>query len=149
MKAAFVIGWLLAAWLVSYGTGLWPWLGWASVTRSSFGAGNIAIVGENYRGVDLGLDDFVFFRGQEVVIEYDADVRAGSLWFHVFQPWDGLLGDGATYYVSESGKGTWTVPVRETGIYHITIEGSPLNGKGSGWDLTYDVRWGARRANAG
>jgi hypothetical protein len=149
MKAAVLAGWLFVTWLSCYWWGLWPWLGFASVTRSSFGAGSIAIVGENYRGFDVGLDDFVFYRGQEVVIEYDAEVRAGSLWFHVFQPWDGLLGDGATHYVSESGKGVWTVPVHETGLYHITIEGSPSFGKGSGWDLTYDVKWGARRAEGG
>jgi hypothetical protein len=146
VKAAVIIVSLLAGWLGSYFSGAWPWLGWASLTRSSFGAGNITIVGESRRGIDLGFDDFVFFEGQEVVVEYDVEVRAGSLWFHVFQPWNGVLGDGRSHYVSASGKGTWTMPVTDTGYYHVTIEGSPTRGPGRGWDLTYEVWWGARRA---
>lgn len=135
---------LLAGWATAYSTGTLPWLGYASMTRSSFGAGGITIVGENSSGLDVGLNDFVFFEGQEVFIEYDAAITAGSLWFYVYRPFDGKLGDGTSFYVTESGKGTWTVPVQTTGIYHITIEPSPTKGAGRGWDLTYDVAWGAR-----
>jgi hypothetical protein len=146
VKAAAIVALLLVAWLGSYASGAWPWLGWASLTRSSFGAGNLTIVGENRRGLDLGFDDFVFFEGQEIVVEYDAVVRRGSLWFHVFRLWDGELGSGETHYVSETGKGTWTARVAKTGLYHVTIEGSPTRGECCGWDLSYDVKWGARPA---
>jgi hypothetical protein len=144
LKAAVLIGSFLAGWLAIYGSGLWPWLGFVNMTRSSFGAGNLTIVGENRRGVDIGLDDFLFFEGQEVVIEYDAEVRKGSLWFHVFRMWDGELGEGSTHYVSESGKGTWTAPIAKTGLYHVAIEGSPTRGECCGWDLSYHATWGAR-----
>ncbi len=144
MKAVFVFAALFVAWVVVYASGLWPWLGFANWTRSSFGAGNITIVGENRRGIDFGFDDFLFFEGQEVVIEYDVEVRRGSLWFHVFRLWDGELGDGSTHYVSETGKGTWTARIPKTGLYHITIDGSPTRGPCCGWDLSYNVSWGAR-----
>jgi hypothetical protein len=146
VKAAIVLTSLLVGWLASYATGVWPWLGFASLTRKSISAGNITIAGESRRGLDFGFDDFLLFEGQEVVIDYDADVRLGSLWFHVFRMWDGELGDGSGHYVSESGKGTWTARIPSTGLYHITIEGSPTRGKCCGWDLSYDVRWGARPA---
>ena len=146
MRAAAVIVSILVVWLSSYVTGVWPWLGTAWMDRSSFGAGNITIVGENRMGTELGLDDFVFFDGQEIVIEYDTEIHAGSLWFHVFHPFDGTLGDGVTHYVTETGKGTWTTPILKTGFYHVSIEPSPVHGAGVGWDLSYSVRWGARPA---
>jgi hypothetical protein len=133
-------------WLAAYFTGFSPWLGYAWLSRSSFGVGPIGIIGENGSGTDIGLDEFLFFDGQEIVIDYDVEIRAGSLWFHVFKPFDGRLGDGETHYVTESGAGVWTMPVRETGIYHITIEGSPTRGPGRGWDVDYKVWWGARWA---
>jgi hypothetical protein len=138
----------LVAWLTAYASGAWPWLGYAWMSRSSFGAGPVSIIGESRAGTSLGLDDFLFFEGQEVMIEYDADIRSGSLWFHVFQPWDGRLGDGVSHYVSESGSGTWTMSVPATGVYHVTIEPSPLHGRGQGWDLSYSAKWGARPAGS-
>src|SRR5512132_1975777 len=81
MCLAFLVGWA-----ASYASGAWPWLGYASMTRSTFGAGPVAIVGENARGIDIGLETFFFFKGQEIVIEYDAEIRAGSLWFCVDRP---------------------------------------------------------------
>jgi hypothetical protein len=149
VKAVVLIGSLLVAWLGSYVSGLWPWLGSASITRSSISAGNITIAGESRRGLDIGFDDFVFFEGQEVVIEYDAEVRLGSLHFHLFRMWDGELGDGSSHYVSETGKGTWTAPIPKTGLYHLTIDGSPTRGRCCGWDLSYHVQWGARWSKAG
>lgn len=139
---------VVTAWSVAYATGVYPWLGQATLTRRSTALGRIAIAGEERRGWETGLDDFVFFRGQEVIVEYDVEIRSGSLWFHVFRPFDGVLGDGVGHYVTESGKGRWTMPVEETGYYHVTVEPSPLHGPGIGWDLSYAVRWGARPSTA-
>jgi hypothetical protein len=136
----------LALWVASYALGAFPWLGYAWLARSSFGAGPIGIIGENRAGTSLGISTFLFFKGQEIVIDYDAEVRAGSLWFYVYNPFDGELGDGVAHYVTESGAGEWTVPITRTAIYHITIEGSPTRGKGRGWDLSYTAWWGARPA---
>ena len=138
---AFLVGWA-----ASYVSGAWPWIGYASMTRTTFGAGAITIVGESRRGVDIGLETFFFLRGQEIVIEYDAEIRAGSLWFYVYQPFDGKLGDGSSKYISSTSKGVWTVPVEVTGLYHITIDGSPTKGRGQGYDISYTVKWGARSA---
>ena len=137
---------ILVGWAASYATGAWPWFGYASVTRSSFGVGPIAHIGENYRGIDVGLETFPFMKGQEVVIEYEAEIRSGSLWFYVYRPFSGELGNGKSVYITESGKGVWTVPVEETGLYKISIDGSPSKGRGRGYDITYTVRWGGRGA---
>jgi hypothetical protein len=137
---------LLVAWVGAYAVGAFPWIGYAWLERSSHGLGPITIIGETRVGTEFGFDDFLFFKGQEVVIAYDADIRAGSLWFHVFNLYDGVLGDGRYHYVSESGRGEWTVPIARTGLYHITVDPSPVRGKGRGWDLTYTAWWGARPA---
>jgi len=144
--AAFLVAGLVG-WLGGYAAGAWPWLGYAWLTRSSFGAGGITIVGESRRGMEFGFDDFWFFEGQEVVVDYEVKIRRGSLWFHVYQPFDGVLGGGATHYVIESGRGAWTTPITKTGFYHITVDTSPTKGPGVGWDMDYTAYWGARPAS--
>jgi len=148
------IGWtgatLLAAatglWAAVYFSGVWPWLGYAAMSRSSFGAGPVGILGEDSAGGSYGLTDFLYLKGQEIVIEYDAEIQAGSLSFHVFQPFDDVLGDGVMYYVTESGAGTWTWRVPETGIYSVLIAPSVTHGAGRGYDMSYTAWWGARQA---
>ncbi len=135
---------LAVAWLAAYASGAYPWLGHASWTRRSTSLGGLTIAGEERMGWETGLDEFLYVRGQEIVIAYDADIRTGSLWFHVFRPFDGLLADGATHYVTKSGSGEWTMPVEETGLYHVTIEPTVVRGAGKGWDLSYSASWGAR-----
>ena len=144
MRGLFYALAFLVGWATSYASGAWPWIGYASMTRSTFGAGPITIIGENRRGIDVGLENFCFFKGQEIVIDYDAEIRAGSLWFHVYRPFDGVLGDGPSLYITENAKGEWTVPIEATGYYHITIDGSPTKGRGRGYDISYTVKWGAR-----
>lgn len=134
---------LLVAWLAVYATGVYPWLGYASLVRRSTSAGFLTIAGEERMGTEFGPDEFWFFRGQEIVIDYDAEIRAGSLVFHVFRPFDGKLGDGVQHFVERSGKGRWTMPVKETGWYHVSIDPSVVRGAGKGWDLSYTVQWGA------
>ena len=36
----------------------------------------------------------------------------------------------------QSGRGEWTVPIKETGLYRIFIDGSPIKGNRLGWDTT-------------
>lgn len=146
LRGAALFGVLALGWLAAYATGLSPWIGHASLTRRSTALGGLAIAGEERAGWEGGPDDFWFFRGQEVVIAYEAEIRAGSLRFHVYRPFDGTLGDGPSHHVTESGKGEWTMPVERTGYYHVAIEPSVARGAGRGWDLSYSVKWGARPA---
>jgi hypothetical protein len=143
--AAAVLLFCLGVWAVAYGAGAFPWLGYAWISRSSFGAGPVGIIGETSAGTELGFSTFLFFKGQEITVAYDADIKAGSLGFYVYRPYDGTLGDGVSHYVTESGAGEWSMPVPATGIYHITIEPSPAKGAGRGYDLIYTAWWGARR----
>ena len=136
----------LGGWLLAYATGLFPWLGYAWLNDESFGAGPVGVIGRTSYGTSFGIDEFLFFEGQKIVIDYEADIRAGSLYFYVFQPFDGTLGDGVSHYVTTSGSGTWTARIAKTAIYTIVIEPTVVNGGGSGWDMSYSVRWGARPA---
>lgn len=137
---------LAGCWAAAYLSGAFPWLGYASQNSSSFGAGPIGIIGENQAGFEIGPETFLFFEGQEVIIDYDTEITAGSLWLYVYRPFDGVLGGGASHYVTASGKGTWTMPVKVTDFYQVTIKPSPTRGAGRGWDLSYSVAWGARPA---
>jgi hypothetical protein len=130
-------------WILAYATGAFPWLGYAWLNDKSMGAGPITVIGRTSYGTSFGIDDFLFFEGQEIVIDYDADIRAGSLYFYVFQPFDGTLGDGVSHYVARSGAGTWTKRIPKTAIYTIVIEPTVASGAGRGWDMSYSVRWGA------
>jgi hypothetical protein len=144
-----VAGLLIAAfalWAALYFSGALPWLGYAWLARQSFGAGPVRIVGETSAGTSFGLESFVFIEGQEIVVDYDAEIHAGSLWFYVYRPLDAELGAGTSHYVTESGAGVWTYRVPRTGFYTITIEPSTARGNGRGFDLSYSVWWGARPA---
>jgi hypothetical protein len=134
----------IAVWALAYFSGLFPWLGYAWLKRDSFGAGPIAIVGEDRAGTTLGISHFIFFEGQEIVIDYSATIRAGSLWFYVFDIAKSGQGAGQGHYVTSSGTGIWTYRVPRTGLYTISIGPSVVQGSGRGFDMSYSVRWGAR-----
>jgi hypothetical protein len=142
--AAVLLVGAFVVWLAAYANGSVPWLGYAWATRTSHGAGPIGIIGETNAGTSFGIDTFIFLKGQEIVIDYDAEITAGSLWFHVFRPFDATLGDGAYHYVTASGKGAWATRIPETGLYTINIEPSAARGAGRGYDMRYTVWWGAR-----
>jgi hypothetical protein len=79
---AFAVG--LLVWLAVYASGVFPWLGYTSLQKSSFGAGPFSVIGEDSAGTEWGLSTMFFLKGQEIVIDYDADIRAGSLWLYVY-----------------------------------------------------------------
>lgn len=131
----------IIAWFGGFLTGISPWLGVAWLARSTIGP---TPIGETSAGTSLGVSTFLFFAGQDIVIDYDVDIRGGSLWFHVHQPFDSVLGDGVSHYVTASGRGEWTWRVPEAGIYAVSIEPSLIRGPGRGYDLAYTAWWGAR-----
>lgn len=133
-------------WLVLYATGAFPWLGYERLSRSSIRQWPVGIVGETRSGTGFGINEFWFFRGQTIVVSYDAEIRRGCLWMHVWHLFRRGPGADVSRCVTESGKGEWEVPVVESGVYHIFIDGSPMAGAGRGWDMTYSVWWGVRPA---
>jgi hypothetical protein len=144
--AAIVAALAFLAWLGSYASGALPWLGYAWLKREWQSSGPLLPSGETSMGTELGLTSFLFFEGQEIVVDWNAEIRAGSLWFYVYNPYDGRLGDGVAHYVTESGAGTWTTRIPKTGMYTITIEPTTVRSDDRGWDLGYSVWWGARPA---
>jgi hypothetical protein len=141
---AFAVGLLL--WLALYALGIFPWLGYASLQKSSFGAGPFSVVGEDSTGTEWGLSTMLFLKSQEIVIDYDADIRAGSLWLYVYDVSKTTQGSGVSYYVTKTEAGVWTYRVPASGLYTISIGPSLTQGVGHGYDLSYSVWWGARPA---
>ena len=139
--AAFLI------WGVLYALGIVPWLGYAWLTRQSFGAGPLSVIGEDQAGTSFGVSTFFFVSGQEVVIDYDADIRAGSLFLYVHDLTKAGQGLGGSHFVTESGAGVWTYRIPKTGLYAIAVEPSTAVGAGSGFDMSYSAWWGARWAD--
>lgn len=136
----------ISLWALVYLSGVSPWLGYAWLKRDTFGAGPVAIVGENRMGTSYGVSTFVFFKGQEIVVDYNAEIRAGSLRFYVYELAKSGEGAGYSHYVTETGAGAWTYRVPRTGVYVVVIEPSVVRGAGRGYDMSYRVWWGARWA---
>jgi hypothetical protein len=131
-------------WAALYVTGLFPWLGYAWLKQESFGAGPVTIVGEDQAGTSFGPSTFFFLKGQEIVVDYDATIRTGSLWFYVFDLTKAGQAAGSSHYVTQSGSGVWTYRIPRNGLYKISIDASVVKGAGRGYDLSYRVWWGAR-----
>jgi hypothetical protein len=147
LGAIGVVAALFALWALVYFSGAFPWLGYAWLKRDTFGVGPVTVIGENSAGTTFGVSTFAFFKGQEIVVDYDADIRAGSLRFYVYDMAKSGQGAGLSHYVTETGAGTWTYGVPQTGIYVIVIEPSVVRGAGRGYDMSYRVWWGARWAS--
>ena len=145
--AGGLFGVAVLLWIVLYVSGVFPWLGYAWLTRDSFGTGSFTIVGEDQAGTSFGPTTLLFFKGQEIVIDYDAEIRAGSLWLYVYDITKIGQGGGGSHYVTETGAGVWTYAVPKTGFYKISIGPSVVQGSGRGYDLGYTVWWGARPAS--
>jgi hypothetical protein len=135
----------LAAWPLAYAAGIFPWLGYAWLSRSSIEVGpKHFILGEDKAGTSFGLNTFLFFKGQTIVISYDADIRRGCLWMQIFHL--GHQGPDSSVFrcATESGRGEWRVPVAQTGIYDLIIHPSVVKGPGPGWEISYTAWWGAQ-----
>lgn len=126
---------------VAYFAGLIQTLGYEQrhVTFSGFASGTSA-------GGGLGLKDMLFFEGQTVFVDYEVEIREGSLRIGVLDTF-GPIGDKPHFVesIAKSGSGEVAYAIPKTGIYSIYFDGSVLgNGQGRGYDLSYSVTWGVR-----
>jgi hypothetical protein len=139
------VAWLVAAVLVcagvGYFAGLIQTLGYES-RRVTFGG----VATGSSSGGGFGLKHTLFFEGQTFFADYAAEVRKGSLRIGILETF-GAIG-GKPHFVrsiKKSGRGEVTYRIPKTSIYSIYFEGSVLGkAQGSGHDVTYSVRWGAR-----
>jgi len=146
LGAGAVFAAAILVWGALYFSGVVPWLGYAWLKHDSFGAGPFSVVGEDKMGTSFGLDTFFFLRGQEVVVDYDAEIRSGSLMLYVYDMAKMGQGLGAQHFVTESGEGEWTTHIPRSGLYVISIHPSTARGKPDGYNMSYSVWWGARPA---
>jgi hypothetical protein len=93
-------------------------------------------------GTSLGLRRFYFRKGQTIFVDYDVRVAYGAFKIFVFEmyvPIGKRPGRWRTFAHNETG--TAEFPVEASGYYALQFGGSPT---GSGYDVSYDIRWGVR-----
>ncbi len=94
-------------------------------------------------GFGFGLKYFYLREGQVAFVDYDAEVRQGSLRLGLMKLGKGI-GKGPHFVeqVNESGSGRASFEIPESGLYKFYFNGSVLGGDSGGYDVTYQVRWG-------
>ena len=72
-------------------------------------------------------------------------MRSGALWLTVRPSGfgDEVWRDALSRHVTSDDRGHLTYRVPKTGVYEIGIDPTTAAGRGSGYDLTYTVTWGA------
>ncbi len=98
-------------------------------------------------GISLGVKTMYFFKGQTVFVDYEAEVKAGSLWIKFFNL-TSILDAGAwlRHKVESTERGTAIFVVEESGWYRLAWDGTVLGKSpaGSGYDIDYTLTWGVR-----
>ncbi len=98
-------------------------------------------------GMSLGVTTMYFFKGQTVFVDYEAEVKAGSLWIKFYNLTSMLDADAwLRHKVESTEKGTAIFPVEESGWYRLDWDGTVLGKSpaGSGYDIDYTLTWGVR-----
>ena len=132
----FVVGGVMA-----FAVGLVETLGYESQGISGTG------LMSTKSGYSLGLNTCYFTKGKHFFAEYDGDIRNGALIVHLYKIGSMPTSDTPYYRViSQSGKGTVTFLIQESGLYRINFNGSVLGAQpGTGqYDLSYRMCWGVR-----
>ena len=90
-------------------------------------------------GWTLGTTYFWAHEGATLRVEYDTTVRRGAFYIAVHEVKSGPGPHVAgSRYVEQSGKGIFDVPLPETGLYWIILDGTPM---GNGYDVSYKASW--------
>ncbi len=95
--------------------------------------------GSTSQGTSIGSKSLFLRKGQAVIVDYDVQVEHGGLYVHLFNSWD-PPGRSTTENIKlvKTGSGQRRIPVSKTGLYRLSIKGSP---DGTGYDVSYTVYW--------
>ncbi len=104
-------------------------------------------------GFGLGLKYFYLREGQVAFVDYDAEVRQGSLRLGLHKM-GAPIGKGPhfVHQVARSGNGRAEFAIPESGIYKFYFDGSVLGGDSGGsaaYDVSYEILWGVSGAPSG
>jgi hypothetical protein len=127
--------------VLGYATGLLETLGYES--KSLDGRG----LGRTENGLSAGVKTFYLRAGSAFFVDYDVHVDTGALTVALFKCW--APGEDKAlfhHHVKETSSGQLVVPIPESGWYTAFFNGSVLGNSppGSGYHLSYTVRWGMR-----
>ena len=94
-------------------------------------------------GWTLGPKTVYLRRGQTFVVNYEADIKRGSLHFRLDRGWyGGNNGSAGAHAVHASGSGQFKAAILSDGWYRLTISGRA----DGGCDLDYFATWSAGSA---
>ena len=132
---------LAALWFFAYGTGVFPYLG-KKVWTERWAATPLVVVSDGVaNGMNVGTRRFVFLKGQRIFVDYDLKrLTHGSLDVHIVQVGKIEAGGAGFKRVDRIGRGRVELVAPATGIYAISVKGSPDK---NGYDLSYSATWGA------
>jgi len=135
----------LVLWAAVYVTGIFPWTGREGGTLRSIGAGKISVIGNQNRTNAMGFKTFYYLQGQEAMLHYKADIKAGGLRIYLAQGGGLRQPVFGTVNVDKSGEAELSYAILQSSFYRWSI--SPTVTRGSkGYDLSYTASWGARPA---
>ncbi len=100
--------------------------------------------GHSRYGWCLGPKSLYLREGQVLTVTYDVKIKRGYLHIHLLKQWSEFgKGTAGSKWVKASEKGEFSVPIRESGMYKLILDGSP---DGRGYDLEYSASWSAHAA---
>jgi hypothetical protein len=127
--------------VLGYATGVLQTLGYESQAVS------FQHLSRSESGLSVGLKTIYLRQGSSFFVDYDAQVNTGALYVALYKAWaPGEDKMRLSHYVKETSSGQLVVPITESGWYSAIFDGSVLGNSpaGSGYNLSYTVRWGVR-----
>ena len=110
--------------------------------HESYEIRSVAPFGRSRVGASFGPKQIYLRAGETLVVRYDAEIRKGHLMLHLFKPFKPLGSkDSVSKNVYTTGKGEFTVRIRENCYYVLSIDAWP---DGNGYDVAYDASWSRR-----
>ena len=130
-----------AAVLLGYAAGLLETFGYESRTVRGGGFSHSS------QGLSLGTKTMYLRKGQAFFVNYDVQVNTGSFRIALLKVWaPGEAKTRFSHQLQETSSGELAFPITESGWYDAAFDGSVLghSSPGSGYDVSYSVRWGVR-----
>ncbi len=124
----------LCLWILAYGSGLFPYLGWGRAQNQTEFAVSVDVASFN-----LGVPYMLLFEGQTAFYEYSSHSEESRITFDV-KPVMTIGYSDQVQRVSGEGSGRVEIPITSTGLYRFKHE--PAMARGHVY-THYHAVWGA------
>ena len=134
MRVFYSLTGALCVWIVAYGSGLLPYLGWGRAQNNTEFAMSM-----DFGSISIGLPWMILFEGQTAFYDYASYSEESAITFDV-KPFFTLGYSDNMQRVTGEGSGRIEVPITHTGIY--TFRHEPALARGHVY-THYSTVWGA------